>query len=176
MVRKIIRVNDDQCTGCGECVRLCRQGALEVSAGKARLVADRLCDGLGVCANHCIQKALLLERREAAPFRGRFITDAEAARGNQLIAQRRPSSKGLGHHRHSRHRLRSVYLLEIAPSPFGRDLYRQRRQIERNFGNMVAFGGALQCLPSWVRSLRRVRLFVHAKLIINAARIRRRAA
>lgn len=104
------------------------------------------------------------------------LYDQAAARGNQLIAQRRPSSKGLGHHRHSRHRLRSVYLLEIASSPFGRDLYRQRRQIERDFGNMVAFGGGLQCLPSWVRSLRRVRLFVHAKLIINAARIRRRAA
>ncbi len=62
-------------------------GALEVAAGvragqagKVRLVADHLCDGLGVCAKHCVQKALVLERREAAPFRGRFITDAEAAR------------------------------------------------------------------------------------------------
>ncbi len=96
--------------------------------------------------------------------------------GNQLIAQRRPSSKGLGHHRHSPHRLRAVHLLERSTSPFGRELYRQRRQIEREFGNLVAFGGGLQCLPSWVRSLRRVRLFVHAKLIINATRIRRRAA
>jgi len=67
MVRKIIRVDEDQCTGCGECVHLCRLGALEVSGGKARLVADRLCDGLGVCATHCPYEALLLERREAAP-------------------------------------------------------------------------------------------------------------
>ncbi len=80
MVRKIIRVDQEHCTGCGECVQLCRQGALEVAGGKARLVADRLCDGLGVCANRCVQKALLLERREAVPFRGRFITDPQAAR------------------------------------------------------------------------------------------------
>lgn len=79
MVRKIIRVDQEHCTGCGECVQLCRQGALEVAGGKARLVADRLCDGLGVCANRCVQKALLLERREAVPFRGRFISDAQAA-------------------------------------------------------------------------------------------------
>lgn len=104
------------------------------------------------------------------------LYDQAAARGNQLIAQRRPSSKALGHHRHSPHRLRSVHLLERSPSPFGRELYRQRRQVERDFGNLVAFGGGLQCLPSWVRSLRRVRLFVHAKLIINAARIKRRVA
>ena len=104
------------------------------------------------------------------------LYDRAASRGNQLLAQRRPSSKGLGHHRHSPHRLRSVHLLECSPSPFGRDLYRQRRQIERDFGNLVAFGGGLQCLPSWVRRLSRVRLFVHAKLIINAARIRRRVA
>lgn len=104
------------------------------------------------------------------------LYDQAAAAGHQLIAQRRSPGAGLGHHCHSPHRLRSLHLLEQAPSPFGRELYRQRHDIERAFGGLVAFGGGLQCLPSWVRSLPRVRLFVHAKLIINPARIKRRVA
>lgn len=101
------------------------------------------------------------------------LYDQAAAHGHQLIAERQRPGAGLGHHRHSPYRLRSIHLLEIAPSPFGRALYQRRRHIERKFGSLVSFGGGLQCLPSWVRSLQRVRLFVHAKLIINAARIRR---
>ncbi len=101
------------------------------------------------------------------------LYDQAAAHGHQLIAQRQKVGAGMGHHYHSRHRLRSIHLLEHAPSSFGRDLYRMRRAIERDFGSLTGFGGGLQCLPSWVRSLRRVRLFVHAKLIINAARVRR---
>ena len=111
-----------------------------------------------------------------AGYDSNSLYERAAASGQQLIAQRTCPAAGMGHHRHSPHRRRSVHLLEQAPSPFGRQLYRQRRRIERAFGNLVAFGGGLQCLPSWVRSLRRVRLFVHAKLIINAARIKRRAA
>ena len=111
-----------------------------------------------------------------AGYDSNSLYERAAARGQQLIAQRTCPGGGLGHHWHSPYRRRSVHLLEHAPSSFGRDLYRLRRQIERDFGNLVSFGGGLQCLPSWVRSLRRVRLFVHAKLIINAARIKRRVA
>jgi len=100
------------------------------------------------------------------------LYDQAAAHGHQLISQRQRPAVGLGHRRHSPHRLRSIQLLEQAPSPFGRELYRRRRAIERDFAGLTGFGGGLQCLPSWVRSLPRVRLFVHAKLIINAARIR----
>lgn len=104
------------------------------------------------------------------------LYDQAGCHGHQLIAPRQRPGAGLGHHPHSPHRLRSLHLLEQAPSEFGRSLLAHRRQIERDFAGLVSFGGGLQCLPSWVRTLPRVRLFVHAKLIINAARIRRRAA
>ena len=35
----------------------------------------------------------------------------------------------------------------------------------------VSFGGGLSALPAWVRGLDRVRTWVWAKLLINAARI-----
>ncbi|HDL98348.1 MAG TPA: 4Fe-4S ferredoxin, partial [Desulfobacteraceae bacterium] len=48
-VRKIIEIDEELCTGCGECVPDCAEGSLEIIDGKARLAADKLCDGLGAC-------------------------------------------------------------------------------------------------------------------------------
>ena len=87
--------------------------------------------------------------------------------GHQIVAPKRGRTKGLGHHRHSPYRLRSIALLQ---TDFGRALHRYRRQIEREFGTLVSFGGGLNCLPAWVRHFPRVRNWVHAKLLINAAR------
>ena len=87
--------------------------------------------------------------------------------GHQIVAPKRGRSTGLGHRRHSPYRLRSIELLN---SRFGKTLYRQRKQIEREFGNLVSFGGGLTCLPAWVRRYHRVRNWVHAKILINAAR------
>ena len=101
------------------------------------------------------------------------LYDLAAQSGHQLLAPRKLPYTGLGRRRHSPHRLRSIHLLESAPSSFGRDLYHLRKRIERQFGGLVSFGGGLQSLPAWVRTLPRVRLFVHAKLIINATRLRR---
>lgn len=98
--------------------------------------------------------------------------------GFQLLAPRRQPGTGLGHCGHSPHRLRSIALLEpprvplAAPAPtLGPSLYRERGQIEREFGNLTGFGGGLQPLPSWVRRPRRVAFWVIAKLIINGLRI-----
>jgi hypothetical protein len=58
-------------------------------------------------------------------------------------------------------------------SDFGRALYRARTALERSYGNATCFGGGLGPLPAWVRGQERVRTWVWAKLLINAARIRR---
>ena len=57
---------------------------------------------------------------------------------------------------------------------FGAALLAARGQIERDFGNLCGFGGGLAGLPAWARRIWRVRAWVHAKLLINAARIRYR--
>jgi hypothetical protein len=87
--------------------------------------------------------------------------------GHQIVAPKHGRTKGLGHRRHSPYRLRSIALLQ---SRFGRALYRYRRQIEREFGTLVSFGGGLTCLPAWVRRFNRVRNWLHAKILINAVR------
>jgi hypothetical protein len=86
---------------------------------------------------------------------------------HQLLAPKRQKQHGLGHRPQSPYRLHSIDLMK---RPFGKSLRRFRRQIERNFGNLVSFGGGLICLPPWARRFTRVRNWVHAKLLLNAAR------
>jgi hypothetical protein len=87
--------------------------------------------------------------------------------GYQIVAPKRQKNKGIGHRRQSPGRLRSIELLQ---NEFGKDLYKRRARIERRFGTLVGSSGGLLCLPAWVRTLCRVRNWVHCKLLINAVR------
>lgn len=68
MKRDIIKINEEKCTGCGECITGCPEGALQVIDGKARLISDLFCDGLGACIGNCSKGAIEVERREAEPY------------------------------------------------------------------------------------------------------------
>lgn len=68
MTRKIIRIDESKCTGCGLCIPNCAEGSLEIRDGKAVLVKEALCDGLGACLGHCPEGALVIEEREAEAF------------------------------------------------------------------------------------------------------------
>jgi len=67
-VRKIIRIDEEKCDGCGDCVAACEEGAIRIIDGKAKLVSDVLCDGFGACLGECPQGALTIEEREAEAF------------------------------------------------------------------------------------------------------------
>jgi hypothetical protein len=111
-----------------------------------------------------------------AYFDASDLHDRYAAANHQLVAPRRKPGTGLGHCYQSPHRLRSIALTEppaaAGPNAFGPTLLAGRAQVERDFGNLTAFGGGLAALPAWARRIWRVRAWVHAKLLINAARIR----
>jgi len=67
-VRKIIRIDESKCDGCGDCVSSCAEGAIAIINGKAKLVSETYCDGLGACLKECPQGAITMEERDAAGF------------------------------------------------------------------------------------------------------------
>ena len=67
MKKTIIKIDENRCTGCGECVKGCHGGALQIIDGKARIINEDFCDGLGACIGTCPVEALELEEREIEP-------------------------------------------------------------------------------------------------------------
>lgn len=67
-IRNIVKIDEEKCNGCGDCVNACAEGAIEIIDGKARLVSEIYCDGLGACLGHCPMDAITIEKRESAEF------------------------------------------------------------------------------------------------------------
>ena len=68
MLREIVKIDEELCDGCGQCVPNCHEGALQIIDGKARLISELMCDGLGACLGHCPQGAITIEEREAEDY------------------------------------------------------------------------------------------------------------
>lgn len=68
LLRKIIKIDEELCDGCGLCVPGCVEGALQIVDGKAKLISEIYCDGLGACLGECPQGAITIEEREAEGF------------------------------------------------------------------------------------------------------------
>jgi len=67
-IRKIVRIDEEKCNGCGACVPACVEGALQIVDGKAKLISETYCDGLGACLGECPQGAITIEEKEAEEF------------------------------------------------------------------------------------------------------------
>ncbi|HOX37355.1 MAG TPA: 4Fe-4S binding protein [Candidatus Brocadiia bacterium] len=93
--RKIIRIDEEKCDGCGQCATACAEGALKIIDGKARLVSETYCDGLGACIGECPRGALTIEERPAEDF------DVKAVERNLKNEGRKPFSHAA--HSHGSH-------------------------------------------------------------------------
>ncbi len=95
MIRKIIKINEEKCNGCGLCAEACHEGAIGMVNGKATLLRDDYCDGLGDCLPVCPTDAITFEEREAAAYdeaavkermeKTRAITTAPEVHQSELI-------------------------------------------------------------------------------------------
>lgn len=79
MKRKIVRIDEELCDGCGDCIPSCHEGAIEIVDGKARLISDKLCDGIGDCLGECPQGAISIIEREAEGYDEALVQARQAA-------------------------------------------------------------------------------------------------
>ena len=68
MIRKIIHIDEEKCSGCGLCASACHEGAIDIVDGKAKLVRENFCDGFGDCLPNCPTGAISFEEREAPAY------------------------------------------------------------------------------------------------------------
>lgn len=77
MIRKIIKIDEEKCNGCGACASACHEGAIEMVNGKAKLTREDYCDGLGDCLPTCPTGAISFEEREAPAYNEAAVLKAK---------------------------------------------------------------------------------------------------
>ena len=94
MLRKIIKIDEDKCNGCGACAAACHEGAIEMINGKAKLTREDYCDGLGDCLPACPTDAISFEVREAPAYDEEAVLAAKQT--NAQIKQDKPKTMPCG--------------------------------------------------------------------------------
>lgn len=84
MIRKIIKIDEEKCNGCGACASACHEGAIQMVDGKARLTREDYCDGLGDCLPACPTNAISFEEREAPAYNEAAVLAAKAKKHGDL--------------------------------------------------------------------------------------------
>ncbi|MBQ8572470.1 MAG: 4Fe-4S binding protein [Ruminococcus sp.] len=82
MLRKIIKIDEEKCNGCGACAAACHEGAIEMINGKAKLTREDYCDGLGDCLPACPVDAISFEEREAPAYNEEAVLKAKAEKSS----------------------------------------------------------------------------------------------
>ena len=85
MIRKIIKIDEEKCNGCGACASACHEGAIEMVDGKAKLTREDYCDGLGDCLPACPTNAITFEEREAPAYNEEAVLAAKQQKKQETL-------------------------------------------------------------------------------------------
>jgi ferredoxin len=121
--RKIIKIDEEKCDGCGLCIPSCPEGALQIIDGKAKLVKEQFCDGLGACLGDCPTGALTVEEEEVEQY------DEEGVIGH--IKEQSPEllEKHLAHLKQHAHELPQYHSHpQISSCPSAKMLHWEKRE------------------------------------------------
>ncbi|OGW79950.1 MAG: 4Fe-4S ferredoxin [Omnitrophica bacterium RIFCSPLOWO2_12_FULL_44_17] len=100
MKRNVIKIDENLCNGCNECIPNCPEGALQIIDGKARLISDLFCDGLGACIGHCPQGAITIEEREAEAYDEQKVMENIVKQGPNVIKAHLVHLRDHGEHKY----------------------------------------------------------------------------
>lgn len=85
MIRKIIKIDNEKCNGCGACAAACHEGAIEMINGKAVLTREDYCDGLGDCLPACPVGAITFEEREAPQYNEQAVKKSKESESQSKL-------------------------------------------------------------------------------------------
>lgn len=148
MLRKIIQIDEEKCSGCGICAEACHEGVIGMVNGKAKLLREDFCDGLGDCLPTCPEGAITFIEREAAVY------NEQAAAESRM--KKRPADGAEGH--------------KGCPGHQTRQLIREKRTAPDN--NDITSKASVSQLAQWPCQIKLVPVnapyFRGAKLLIAA--------